>query len=215
MESFSLRGILLIPLKEAAESNFTPAFTTGTSVPKDSSMQQLLNLISTRRSVRRYTDIDIEANDLARIVKAGLMAPSSMNSRPWHFIIVEGKDRLEQLSQCKAAGAAPIAGAKIAIVVTADATLSEMWIEDSSIAAAYMQLEAEELGLGSCWIQVRGRLTADNQLAEDYVQQMLGIPETVSVECILALGHKNEMPEPHNDEELLWERVHINEWKDK
>ena len=84
---------------------------------------------------------------------------------------------------------------------------------NASIAASYMQLQAEELGIGSCWIQIRGRLTADDQLSEDFVQQMFGIPETVSVECILSLGHKGEQREPHTDEEVMWERVHINEWK--
>ena len=176
-------------------------------------MNKLLNLIKSRRSIRHYSDVDIEAADLAKIVQAGLTAPSSMNTRPWHFIIVEGKERLEQLSHCKTSGASPIAEAKIAIIVAADATKSEMWIEDASIAASYMQLQAEELGIGSCWIQIRGRLTADDQLSEDFVQQMFGIPETISVECILSLGHKGEQREPHTDEEVMWERVHINEWK--
>ena len=177
-------------------------------------MDPIKNVIINRRSTRIFSDIDIEPNDLALILQAGLMSPTSMNSRPWHFIVVEGKERLEQLSQCKSAGAHPIAKAKIAIIVAADATKSDMWIEDASIAAAYMLLQAESLGLGGCWVQVRGRLTAENQLAEDFVQQMLGIPETVSVECILALGHKGEKKEPHSDEELLWERVHINNWKE-
>ena len=177
-------------------------------------MDPVTNVITNRRSIRKYSDVDIEANDLALILQAGLMAPSSMNTRPWHFVIVENKEQLEQLSQCKSVGAQPIANAKIAVVVAADATKSEMWIEDASIAAAYMQLQAESLGIGSCWIQVRGRLTADDQLSEDYVQQLLGIPETVSVECILALGHKGETKEPHSMEELLWERVHINSWKE-
>ncbi|MDE5800266.1 MAG: nitroreductase family protein, partial [Paramuribaculum sp.] len=84
---------------------------------------------------------------------------------------------------------------------------------DASIAASYMQLQAADLGLGSCWIQIRNRFSADGNPAEEYVQQQLLIPDTLPVLCILTLGHPAEERKPQNVDKLLWERVHIGQWK--
>lgn len=87
-----------------------------------------------------------------------------------------------------------------------------MYIEDMSIAAAYMQLQATALGLGACWIQVRNRFTADGQDAEDVVRDLLGIPHDYIVECIVTIGHPNEERRPVDPEKLLWEKVHLQKW---
>lgn len=76
-----------------------------------------------------------------------------------------------------------------------------------------MQLQAEELGLGSCWIQVRNRFAADGTPAEDIVRDTLSIPENLTVECIITVGHKDEERRPVDPEKLLWEKVHIEQWK--
>ena len=119
---------------------------------------------------------------------------------------------LEQLSHLKPSYAASIEHCALAIVVAGDPTLSDPWIEDASIAATYIQLQAADLGLGSCWVQVRGRFTVDNIPSEEYVQQLLGMPDTISVLCVITLGHKDEERRPNNLEKLLWERVHIGRW---
>ena len=77
------------------------------------------------------------------------MAPTSKSSRAWHFVVVEDSKQLELLSKCKVSGAGPVAGCALAIVVAVDAKITEPWIEDASIAATYIQLQAEDLGLGS------------------------------------------------------------------
>ena len=82
--------------------------------------------------------------------------------------------------------------AAFAVVVAADSSLSDCFVEDASIAAVFMQLQAEELGLGSCWIQVRNRCAADGTPAEDIVRDTLSIPENLTVECIITVGHKDE-----------------------
>ncbi len=76
-----------------------------------------------------------------------------------------------------------------------------------------MQLQAADLGLGSCWIQIRGRFTADEIPSDEYVQQLLGIPEEYPVVCILTFGHKNEERKSVDTSKLLWEKVHIGTWK--
>lgn len=176
-------------------------------------MTDLHELLLSRHSIRRYTQQAIAPEDVKLILEAALLAPTSKNSRSWQFVVVEDKDMLDRLALCKPAGAVPLSRCPLAVVVCGDSTVSDPWVEDASIAAAYMQLQAEDLGLGSCWVQVRGRFTADDIPSEEYVQQLLGIPETVSVLCIMTFGHKDEVRKPVDPSKLFWEKVHIGSWR--
>lgn len=80
--------------------------------------------------------------------------------------------------------------AVFAVVVAADPTVSDVWIEDASIASVFMQMEAEDLGLGSCWVQIRLR-NNETTSAEQYVRDRTGIPDNLTVESIIAFGHKS------------------------
>ena len=113
-------------------------------------MKSLHDLLIHRRSIRKYTQEALSPEAVKTILEAGLLSPSSKRCTPWEFIAVEDKETLARLSECKTSGAKPIAGAALAIVVTADMTLTDTWIEDASIAAILMQLQAADLGLGSC-----------------------------------------------------------------
>lgn len=170
-------------------------------------------LLMRRRSIRKYSGEEIPAEDVKQIIEAALMAPSSKNSRPWYFITVENPKMLEELAKCKEFGAGPIAKCSLAIVVLVDPTMSEAWVEDASVAATLIQLQAEDLGIGSCWVQVRGRMRDDEESADDYVKALLSIPADMVVECIISLGQKGEEKKPFNPEKMLWERVHIGEWR--
>lgn len=178
-------------------------------------MTSFHDLITNRRSIRRYTDEEISAEDVKTIMEAALMAPTSKSSRPWQFVIVEDAARLEALSKCKETGAMPIAKAPLAIVVAVDVEASDPWIEDAAIAATFIQLQAQDLGLGSCWIQIRGRYTDRDLESETYVQNVLDMPDTILPVAIITIGHPAEEKKPQNLEKLLWEKVHINEWKER
>lgn len=175
-------------------------------------METFHDLLIRRHSIRRYTDEAVDAEDVRTILEAALLAPTSKNGRPWHFIAVDDKNMLERLSECKPAGAVPLKNCVLAVVVAADPTRSDAWIEDASIAAAFMHLQAEALGLGSCWVQIRGRFTADGIPSEEIVQELLGMPDTMAVECIVTFGHKNEERRPVDTSKLLWEKVHVGKW---
>lgn len=175
-------------------------------------MENLSELLKNRRSIRKYTEEPISPENVKELLEAALMAPSSKRSLCWEFVVIEDTQQMEQLSHCKAQGAKPIAGAKLAIVVLADPAKSDVWIEDASIAAILIQLQAEDLGLGSCWIQIRNRLTESGQSAEDYVREMLGIPYEMEILSIITLGHKNEEKKPFDPEKAQWEKVHIGHW---
>ncbi len=167
-------------------------------------------LIRNRRSCRKFTPKEIDNNIINTILETGLLAPTSKNSRPWEFIVVDDPELLEKLSQSKPHGSAFMNGCTVAIVIAADPEKSDVWVEDTSIAAAVMQLCAEELGIGSCWVQVRERDHNDEMNATEYVKETLSIPSNLSVGPILAFGYKEKERNPYSDEDILRERVHKN-----
>ena len=172
-------------------------------------MESFSQLIKLRRSMRQYTPEDLTQDQVVALMRAALMAPSSKRGNPWQFILVDDKELLRRLALCKAQGAQFIADAPLAIVVAADPLASDVWIEDCAIAAAYIQLQAEDLGLGSCWVQVRERATASGRPSNDYVHDVLDLPLQLQVLCILAVGHKGMQRKPFNEEHLQGEKVHL------
>lgn len=176
-------------------------------------MSNFEKLILNRRSTRHYTEEQLLPSQAETLLKAALMAPSSKNSRPWQFVLIEEKETLKKLSVCKSSGAAFIEGCALAIVVLSDPMQSTAHVEDAAIAATYIQLQAEDLGLGTCWIQISGRETADGYDSEQYIRDLLDIPLQLTVSCIIAVGHKARTGKPHNEENLQWEKIHIEKYK--
>ncbi len=168
----------------------------------------MLDLLKTRRSIRRYKDMDIDPSLVDEILKAGLLAPSSRAIRPWEFIAVTDKELLQRLAMCRAGSSSFIANAPLAVVVAADPDKCDVWVEDSSIAAIIMQLTAHSFGLGSCWVQVRERFTPDQEKVEDYVKNILQIPDSYHVECILAFGYPDEKKKAYEDSDLIYSKIH-------
>lgn len=143
------------------------------------------------------------------------MSPSSKRTNCWQFIAVDDKEVLKKLSLCKEQSASFIADAALAIVVVADPLASDVWIEDASIASIIIQLQAEDLGLGSCWVQVRERFTAEGIPSDEYVRNLLDVPLQLQVLSVIAVGHKGMERKPFNEEHLQWEKIHINKYGGK
>lgn len=165
--------------------------------------------------MRRFTDEELTQEQVVALMKAALMAPSSKRSTPWQFIVVDDKETLAQLSLCKSQGSQFLADAPLAVVVAADPLASDVWIEDASIAAIFVQLQAEDLGLGSCWVQVRERYTPTGIPSDDYVHNVLNLPLQLQTVCIIAVGHKGMERKPFNEEHLQWEKVHLNRYEER
>lgn len=176
-------------------------------------MKDFCDLVKVRRSIRKFQDKAVEIDKVKGILKAVLMAPSSKRSQPWQFVVVDDKAKLSAMSTCREMGCKFLSEAPMAVVILADESLSDVWVEDASIAAAYMQLAAEDSGLGSCWVQVRNRKTPDgNDSTENYLRNLLSIPEGYKVECIVALGYKEEEKSPFDESKLKWDRVKYNQF---
>ena len=169
-------------------------------------------LIASRRSCRAYGSGEVPPEQVQAILRAALMAPSSMNRQSWHFVVVDDKTDLAKLADCKEHGSYFVKDAAFAVVVVGQQKESDCWVEDGSIAAAYMQLQAEDLGLGSCWVQIRNRRISDGTRSEDIVKGILDIPEEVGVLCLVAFGIKQQTFPPHSDDDLAWEKVHVDKF---
>lgn len=170
------------------------------------------DLVQQRRSHRKFTAEEIDGEDVKMILRAGLMLPTSKGQRAWQFVVVDNKADLEKLSDAKDLGGAFIKDAAMAIVVLGDPMQNDCWVEDGSIAAITMQYQAEELGIGSCWVQMRGRGLSDGTTADMVIQGILGIPENLSCLCVLALGRKADERKPQNEDKLKWENVHVDKY---
>ena len=174
----------------------------------------LLSIFQQRHSIRKYTGAPIDDAALTQIIQAGLRSASSRSIRPWEFIVVKDKDMLRHLSECRTGAAWMLAGADAAIVVIANAEVSDVWIEDSSIAMANMHLMADSLGIGSCWIQGRLRTATSTDsgtasiTTEDYVRECLHFPEGYKLEAILSLGMPAEEKTPAELSKLPFEKIH-------
>lgn len=176
-------------------------------------MNSFNELIKTRRSMRKFTNEELTQDEVVTILKAALMAPSSKRSNCWQFVAVDDKETLAQLAKCKEQSASFIAEAALAVVVLANPLESDVWLEDAAIASIYMQLQAEDLKLGSCWVQIAERMHSDTETANDYVHGVLDIPRPLQVVSIIAIGHKAMERKPFNEEHLQWEKVHIGKYQ--
>jgi len=171
-----------------------------------------IDLIRQRRSIRKFTGQAIEADKLAVLKEAVLRPPSSMGHNPWEFIFVTDSQLLARLSKAKPHGSSFLADAQLGVVVCANPAKSTVWIEDASIAAIYIQLAAESLGLGNCWVQIRERMHDDTQSAEAYIAELLHIPSNLKVESVVAIGYPAEQKAPHTREELQDKKIFFNRY---
>ncbi len=168
----------------------------------------VLETIRKRRSIRKFEYQDIPKETIQDILTAAFFSPSSSNRRPCHFVLVTDKGLIEKLSKARDGSSRFASGAPLVIVVCSDSEIAGRWIEDSSIASIMIQLTATELGLGSCWIQIRDTAHNEEQSGEDYIREVLGIPSTIRVLNMIALGFPAQDRSPHEDDEFMPERVH-------
>lgn len=172
----------------------------------------MIELLRARRSIRKYTDKSIEPEKIAILKEAALRSPTSRNKHPWEFIFVDDGELLRQLALSKPHGARFLQGAALGIVVCADGEKSDVWTEDCSIASILVQMVAQSIGLGSCWIQIRNRMFDDQVTSEQHVRNLLKMPNHIKVESIIALGYPAEKKEPISREDLDYAKVRINSY---
>jgi nitroreductase len=149
--------------------------------------EMFAELARKRRSVKRFTSQPVEQEKIDAIIEAALRSPSGRAARP--------------------SGAAFVKDAALGIVVCGDPSKSHLWIEDCSIAAVSMQYAAHSMGLGTRWSQMRGNNYNDTMSSRDYIAGLLGLPDNLDVQCIIAIGYAGEEMVPYSKEELGFHKV--------
>ncbi len=175
----------------------------------------LIDLLRKRRSIRRFQDTPVSKEHRDLLIEAALRSPSSRDINPWEFIVVEDRACIEQLALAKPHGSGFLKGAPLAIAVCADTTKSDVWVEDASIAALILHLMAEDLGLGSCWAQIRKRSHEDGRSSSDYIAEILGLPKQMQVLAVIGIGHPVEQIKGHTAEKLLHSHVSFEQFGQK
>ena len=170
----------------------------------------MIELLRARRSVRQYLDKPIEPEKIEILKEAILRSPSSRNFDPWEFIFVDDRELLKKLALSKRHGSKFLENAALGIVICGDGEKSDVWIEDCSIASILVQMVAQSIGLGSCWIQIRKRMYDDQRTSEVYIRKLLNVPDHVHVESMIAIGYPTETREPLPREELKDHKIRFN-----
>jgi nitroreductase len=164
--------------------------------------------IRTKRAVRQYQVKPLPENSVLAILNAGRRAQSSKNTQPWHFIAVQDKGILQALS-ATGTWAGHLAGAALGVaLLTPDPDQRFSIMFDAGQAAAYMQLAAWELGIGSCLASI---------YEPEQARQILGFPKDWHLRIALSFGYPLEeamlvQPPRKGGRRSLNEVVHWDKW---
>ena len=167
--------------------------------------KELINMIFTRRSIRKYTVEPVSEKDIKTILEAAMAAPSASNRKPWHFIVVTNRKILNNLAKAHPYGKM-LSEAPLCIAVCGDKTIStRSWVQDCSAAAENLLLAATAVGLGAVWLGVHPREERINPIS-----RVLNIPENIVPLNLISIGHPAEKKEPRTQYDEL--RVHHEHW---
>ncbi len=167
----------------------------------------MIDLLYKRRSVRKFTNTEIEPEKIELLQQALLLAPTSRNKKPCRFFFVHGQDDVKKLKGCRKAGTLALETASLAVVITSDTSVGDVWIENAAIAATILQLEADSLGLGSCWIHGRDRQAEDGKSTDQWLKNLLGIPADLMIDSVIAIGYEAERPRAYTPADLDYSKV--------
>jgi len=167
-----------------------------------------MNAIYSRRSIRKYKSTPVEEAQIKQVIRAASYAPSAGNERPWHFIVIQNRETLNAFPTFHPF-TQMLKEAPVAIVTCADTSAVKydgmFWIQDMSAAIQNLMLEAENIGLGTCWCGLY-----PNADFVSRVKEMLSLPEHVIPTAVVALGYPDEAREV--PERFIEERVHFEKW---
>ncbi|WP_183277666.1 nitroreductase family protein [Clostridium fungisolvens] len=179
----------------------------------------MLNEILSRRSIRKYKNEVVEDEKIVEILESGRLAPSGSNTQPWHFIVIKSQEMREKLAYTshnqKWMMTAPVFIAcvgdirsrideSVEIKIDEQSSQEEVKqiIRDTSIAVGHMLLQAENLGLGTCWVA---------WFTQEEIRPILNVPEDKYLLGIITLGYADEEPKPR-PRKSLEEIIHYESW---
>ncbi len=143
----------------------------------------LSQAIRLKRAVREFRPDPLPIEVIEVILQAGRRAQSSKNTQPWEFVVVQERERLQELSRL-GTYAGHLAGAAMAVVmVSPDPAARPIILFDLGQSAAYMQLAAWGLGVGSCLASI---------YEPEKARRLLGVPEDRAIRIAISFGYPQE-----------------------
>jgi nitroreductase len=163
-----------------------------------------LNAVMARRSIRKYTSEPVSEAQVKALLEAAMAAPSAHNSKPWHFVVVTERRKLNSLADGHP-HAKMLRQATLCIAVCGNPAESQFWEQDCSAATENLLLMATAIGLGAVWVGVHPR----EELVA-LVRQELAIPGGFAPLCLVPVGHPAEEKRPRTQYDDA--RIHRESW---
>jgi nitroreductase/GNAT superfamily N-acetyltransferase len=165
----------------------------------------MIDTILERRSIRQYTEEAVSDDDIQQLLEAAMAAPSASNRKPWHFVVVTERAKLDALAEALPYGKM-LAHAPLAVAVCGDPEISpKYWVQDTSAATENLLLAVASLGLGAVWLGVE-----PNEDRRDAVAEVLDIPDNIGILNVISIGHPAEEKPARTQFDA--QRVHRESW---
>ncbi len=166
-----------------------------------------IDAILTRRSIRRYRNEALPDLVIYELLRTAMAAPSAGNEQPWHFVVINDRHTLDQITQIHPY-AQMLKEAPVAILVCGDTAIEKhkgFWVQDCSAATENILISACAKELGAVWLGVYPREERVNGL-----KKLLNIPGNVVPFALVALGYPAE--EKHREDRYNIDRIHLEKW---
>lgn len=166
-----------------------------------------MDAILSRRSIRKYTPEPVPETVIDELLEAAMSAPSANNEQPWHFVIIDDRQILDEIPKYHPYSRM-LKDAATAIAVCGDlqsGASEAYWVQDCSAAAENILIAANAKDLGAVWLGVyprEERVTA--------IQKLLGLPARVIPLCLVSIGYPAEKKPRANRYDSS--RIHHNQW---
>jgi len=167
----------------------------------------LFDAIITRRSIRKYSGEPVSREEIQTILRAAMYAPSANNQQPWHFLVIDDVEMMDQITRIHPY-ASMLKEASFAILICGDESLElskGYWAVDCAAATQNLLLAAHGIGLGAVWCGVHPR-----EERKAGLKKLFNLPEHIQPFAVVSIGKPGEeKPVP---ERFKPERIHWNEW---
>src|SRR6056297_20231 len=163
--------------------------------------------VITRRSIRKYSEKAIEESKVKTLLEAAMSAPSAHNEQPWHFVVIDDRNILDQIPDFHPFSSM-LHGASLAILVCGDVSSldnEDFWVQDCSAATENILVEANYQGLGAVWLGIYPKKDLMEKMSE-----LLTIPDKIVPFSLISIGYQAFDKEP--SQRFSESRVHSNKW---
>lgn len=166
-----------------------------------------IDAILSRRSIRKYTSNPVSKQIITELLEVAMVAPSAANRQPWHFIIIDNRQILDEIPKFHQYSSM-LKEASVAILICGDLqieTRESFLVQDCSAATQNLLIAAHAKGLGAVWLGIHP--LEDRIVA---IQKLLELPEHIIPISLIPIGYPAEQkpPEKRYDES----RIHRNQW---